>query len=693
VEERAVVHPSLLHDPGYFIAYRRGHGAEERLQFHAAVVYCLHLPRSIFDLTRPPTRLIAAGRRQEPAHRIGLLPYPDAFESPASADLAALYPALILAPDTLLDEARELALEANAPLGVLGFSSLNQESLDACWKQLTSLLFDPISAKDWMRPIDAPGPRLQEMGPRTPMRLAVQFVARQFGLLAAVEPGLADADEVGLLDRFMRIHRFIGGLAALEAQDDIKDFESDLDNAVDNQPLISPVPLVLASRGFRQRGAPWGEVGIKSVDPALAEPALQVMLTHRTLACKGVGLRIDDVGESLMQRLHQLEELCSETPYDLAKIWWSIETLGSAAAAVLGMHGSILARVLPTLTFFSDFPLGLARIEGTNVPLQFIIPVSYRPVAPLNAGLEAELALVPMAFLRPGFRVLLVECLDETDKLYPYAHACWTHLRRSVQDLPGLVFDVATAGSLKDLNSILKAEPADVLVISAHGGRTPDGAFAGIWLGDELWIGSGLVNVPKLVVLSACEVAPRSSEVVSIADLLLYQGVYAVVATLIPVDFNRNANFLLRFFQVIYHSILGNEPCTTLLEAWREALCSNVLSEVLHSSSSLFFWGQIEWDRMIDRYLEMRANGDIRASHMYEDVERFLRLYTAERGVFELYKEALAPRQYFPESMFYMMMGRPERIILRDEDGEKFRNASAEFDMLGNRKKPNARPE
>jgi hypothetical protein len=246
---------------------------------------------------------------------------------------------------------------------------------------------------------------------------------------------------------------------------------------------------------------------------------------------------------------------------------------------------------------------------------------------------------------------------------------------------------------LEELNSILAAKPADVLIISAHGGRTPDGAFAGVWLGDKLWIGGGLVNAPKLVILSACEVAPKSSEIVSIADLLLYQGVYAVVATLVPVDFNRNANFLLRFFQVIYHSILGNEPCTTLLEAWREALCSNVLSEVLHGSSRLFRWGQLEWDRMIDRYLEIRAKGDIRRSHMYEDVERFLRLYAAERGVLDLYEEALAPRQYFPETMFYMMMGKPERIILRDEGGEKFRNTSSEFDMLGNSKQPDARPD
>ncbi len=159
-----------------------------------------------------------------------------------------------------------------------------------------------------------------------------------------------------------------------------------------------------------------------------------------------------------------------------------------------------------------------------------------------------------------------------------------------------------------------------------------------------------------------------------------------MIGSLVPIDFGRNANFLLRLFQTIYHSIRGNEPFTTLAEAWPATLCGTVLSDVLYSSGKLFRWAQLEWDRMIDRYVELQASSHIRRSHIYEDVERFLRDYTDERGVSDLYREALSSRKYFPETTFYILMGAPERLVLRDDVGEDFRRQSSEFDMLGNRK-------
>ncbi len=284
------------------------------MAFHAAVVYCMHLPRSYFDLVTPPARLLLRTRHLEPAHRIAFLPYPDAFVSDAPG---LIYPTLILAPDDLLAEITKFAGEADAPIAAARFSSLNQESLVGHWKEIADLLSaqDLARWKGLFQPIVSPPPTLETMGPLAPMRLAVKFLARQFAWFGdEIIVGLDESDEEGLLDRFVHLHQLIEAQATVEERGELPEAEDFMEILRKHQ-VLPPLPLVLGSRTLRQQEAPWAQLGIRAVDPAFAEPIYEVMLSHRTLACKGFGLRLDDIPASLLQRLRQLEELCSARPH------------------------------------------------------------------------------------------------------------------------------------------------------------------------------------------------------------------------------------------------------------------------------------------------------------------------------------------------------------------------------------------
>jgi hypothetical protein len=675
----------LTHDPGYFLIVRRNQTPNERVLFLRALTYCLHLPRFVFDLRSQPAQAILASLHFEPAHRVAFLRYPEVLAAEYRGQLRAKFPTLLFAPDDLLGEVQQLAQDVGAPLGAISITQLSSESLRRHWKEIGQLAADSNAGQKpvWFNPLNAPPPALEDLTALEPMKLAIKFLARRIHAERAVGD-LAGASEEDLLDWFLYLHRLLQALAAIEKDGDGGDFAATMDRHMRQPPRLPPVPLVLGSRSPPRKPFLWADIGIKTIDPALDEPLYLAMLTHRTLASNGIGLRAADVPESLTQRLRQLEDLCAQPSRDIPKIWWTVDMLGREAAKVLGAMTSTIARFQPSVVLFAEFPFGLTLVDDASAPMHFVSPVTYRPVTPLAAAAEYEFKLVPLVFLRTGFRVLLVECLDPNEPMYVAARAAWENLRRSMQGLPGLEFELAAAGSIRDLNAHLIKSTPDILIVSGHGGRDQNGQVAGVRVGSDLWAGERIEFAPKVVILSACAVTPRSSETLNIADLLLFQGVVTVIGTLVPIDFALNANFLLRFFQCIHQAIIGNERFRSLDQAWCAALCGSAINDVIQNSEKLFSWAMLEWDRMMDDYIEQLNSGHIRPAHIYLDAERFVREYAAKRHVLEMFEEDLKPRSYFPETIFYMLIGHAQRIILQDDFAEAVRRKSANFDMLGN---------
>lgn len=57
--------------------------------------------------------------------------------------------------------------------------------------------------------------------------------------------------------------------------------------------------------------------------------------------------------------------------------------------------------------------------------------------------------------------------------------------------------------------------------------------MAGIMVGEEFWMASEDINVPPIVILSACHSSPRGMGAVNIADMFIRNGAISVLGTFI----------------------------------------------------------------------------------------------------------------------------------------------------------------
>jgi hypothetical protein len=139
---------------------------------------------------------------------------------------------------------------------------------------------------------------------------------------------------------------------------------------------------------------------------------------------------------------------------------------------------------------------------------------------------------------------------------------------------------------------------------------------------------------------------------------------------------------MVRLFSVMAKAITGELQLRTLRDAWLATHASNIAADILHASPVLHTWSVLEWDWLTDRTIEWENTGRISNRHLYRDTEKLLAECAAQRGLGAEFDEMMKTA-YLPESLFYMLCGRPERIILRDDRSAAFRQQSGEFSLLG----------
>ncbi|MFI1386712.1 CHAT domain-containing protein, partial [Embleya sp. NPDC020886] len=206
-----------------------------------------------------------------------------------------------------------------------------------------------------------------------------------------------------------------------------------------------------------------------------------------------------------------------------------------------------------------------------------------------------------------------------------------------------------------------------ILVVSAHGALR--GNVAGLVLGErEFCIELGLDNPPPVVILSACHVAPRGAGAVSITDLLIREGVRAVLGTQVSVDVLRNATLMGRFFINIAAVLSEPDEHPTLLDVWHKVQASNAVTDILHAGSpSLGAWVHSLTPSGVDvlsEFMLNRSKGRLRLPHIYEDTERVLSEIADDQGQGDRVRNWFRRPGYVPESLFYFFAGKPDRIFL-----------------------------
>jgi hypothetical protein len=412
--------------------------------------------------------------------------------------------------------------------------------------------------------------------------------------------------------------------------------------------------------------------GTKGRSPNLSDVenesrAFDFLVTHCAVAKSGLGYNLGQVAASAFEALSTLENMWSATArLRPRKVWSCLRDISEACAPLFTSDALDLISHASRVTLFSHFPLGLAVPPGHSAPMCASTSIAYRPILPLTRAFQFELSRPYSTYLGPTPNVAVVECILPGDPIWDLSQSAWRFMRNSLEALPGASFRQFDVQDLSSLHAALeRAASADILVLSAHGVYSPSRNVSGIAVGSQVVIDLDVARLPPLVFLSSCQVSPRGRASVNIADLLFRSHTQAVIAPLIPISVTHNAMLMARF--CAYLSEWGQPAASgedrSVADVWHHVLASNAVNDVLSASKWLTTWAAST--DVVSEFMLQRSPGRIRLTHLYDDTVKVLTEMAAERGVDARLSQTLRTSGFVPESLFYLMLGRPEKLMVR----------------------------
>ena len=640
--------------------------------------YCLHLPNSFFQLTDLSCSFLKNIQGFALGHQFFFAPV-QIFD-PEYGLPPGVTPVLALCPDDLLAEVSSKARDLGFLLPAASFSELSDSSLRAHWRTMH----------------DAVGSDVPYLGHELALtrRLDLSATSLPARWLRRQVRHDSTEDENGqpgeMIDRAQLAQAFLAAFAKFEREGSAPTSESQLQKALANEYARLRVPVTIGLPGIataysrktypaavRRRIRPisatdeqdtWSPDMANRSDSLVERSTIELLTAHHAIARTGTGLMLESVPSAAYIVLAELERHFTGTPNG-PTVTRLLSRMNKAAAPIWTEPLIEAIAGAGTLHVFSNFPIGLLTYPGDTSPLVTRLPIAYQPLNPLSRIMQSELTYTLPISLSEGYRVLVAECISADDPVGVISRIAWDHAREFVTSggYP-ITFDVVECSSIAELNEALDTEPA-VLVISAHGTFRPRSNLAGLLIGNEICLGPELGDLPPVVILSACHVAPRGVGPVNIADLLLRQGALAVLGTQVPVNVTHNALLMARLFLYLAETLARRESFSTLLDAWHFIQMSNPINDVLNGSKALYDWGltQVADERtVLAEFMGVRSTGQLRRGHLYRDTERVLGEIADDQSIGDKVRNWFRQPGYVPETLFYAMTGKPELVYLRD---------------------------
>ncbi|MFE8604947.1 CHAT domain-containing protein [Archangium violaceum] len=635
-----------------------------------AIDYCLQLPRTLTDTVEASLSSLYKSRDLDLPHDILVAPASLFRNELIPEGLLTGRPTLILCSRQSAPLGLALVERTRAPLGMALFDELCDKLRVRHWSILSQL---PAKSKD-----GTPYARLVTSPPELPAEMAAQNIL----------PSLFDAHRMKIADQVpmdelrnmrgahgFRLHlrSFMYSFAELEL---LGLSEGEIRNSIEGKlkearrDIVLPVAIGLPGVPRKYQKAAYG----KKFKPAdsdleLERGVIRQCVTHRALATGGIGIMTQDVPEDVFQALAAVEKHVISAPRtNPAAVWRLLGHISRRLHEVIGVEGLEMLQRANRVQAFSNFPIGLMRLPEHSAPLLCVTPVSIRPVLPLTRALQMEMPRRPYTYWKSQLRVLIAECLEPEDKIRGLSEVGWQQVKEGIERVPGAVCVIQEFKDPQSLARELEENEYDALIISAHGVYDPGRSAAGLKFSTGMSVGLELGKVPPLVILSACHSSPRGVAAVNIGDLLLRQGALAVLGTLVPIDVRKNALLMVRLFTYVAESIKGVEKYRTIEDVWCHVVASNAFNEIMDATERLrdvLTSGTYE-DSVLVEFMMRRSRGRLRRSHVYEDTEAVLLEIARERGFERILAPVIESKSYFPESLFYTMIGRPDRIVISD---------------------------
>jgi hypothetical protein len=642
---------------------------DEVLPALVGIWYAMHLPKNRFETLDIPLAGVHDQVNGVPprSHSIALVPDTLLDKTDLMRRLVTPYePALIIAAADRIEVAERVSSELNFTVPPARFDQLDQSSLFTHWERLASRW-----SRDWPQGavLDPAVPRWSWPISQDGSLLSLQRLSRLMGAPLDTLPEYKNPYESAAHVRYRRVH--LDALVQLEEEGiGPADAVEVLPTAVREMSNSTRTRLTVSLPGTAPRYIRLSTGGGSASNATFNDDYPQVrtlLVTHSAVGDDSMGIVLEDVlTPQTFQALADLERHWGERPRPPA-VRRILNRLNDASSGLWSEPFVAAVRSASSIDAFTNFPIGLLTLPGDSSPLSARLPISYKTVNPLTRALQFELNPQVPHDLSKGARVLVAECIPDSDPVGQLSRMGWKLVAKEMSatgaGVDVVIVETLTRDALRA--TVAEVEP-DILVLSAHGFSAPESNLAGVVIGDEHSLGDDLGDMPPLVILSACHTSPRGGGAVNVGDLLLRAGALAVLSTLVPVDVRHNSQIVSRFFRYLALAMKDRSPgaVTSVLEVWHQVQGLNAVIDLTYGNPRLQHWAFSRTGGVspIERF--MTGDHGMRRAHLYADAEARLIEIASRTGEDQRVREWLRTPGYLPESLMYTMLGSPRLLTV-----------------------------
>jgi hypothetical protein len=326
----------------------------------------------------------------------------------------------------------------------------------------------------------------------------------------------------------------------------------------------------------------------KELELALALSRLQEMeteylsniLTLMSLAERLPAIRVPQLASSFFGFLRETRRRYEEENF--AALNRSITNFGEDLAKAIpsDLLGTLANPKTKAVRLVSDLPLEWTLVD--NIPLMFRCSVSRVPITPADFLLSHYMLSMNDIDLDESSarRVLVVNCLSDSDPLYQYPQLLSRMLNRCTYP-----HQYAEAKDLIAYRKALNESKPFILVHFGHGGYDRSRDMGHVQIGTErtnVWEFQPGV-IPPIVLLGACDTAAIAETHNTPANAFLGLGARSVLGTFLPVEADRTIELYLRILTNLWASIQGKDAMETWGEVVWKTLVLNRHFDFLHT--------------------------------------------------------------------------------------------------------------
>jgi len=623
---------------------------KEMLEILPGLEYILHLPKSIFDLAQADA--VAVEAHQESAHLI--IPVPDTAVSQQLLAGATL----IICQDECEEKISELMENNPSTLGINTITELNTILLMKHWKKLKEYV-----SKEWAQEFPILSTNLNRLELLSSDKL--HYLSSLYYLLQHNNleyfRGFIKGNENFNQYCYSILHHGTMNNTLLEVEGNDVEYNRKIydDFFARERPKVV---ISLARKSHIQKNLLKGNKEI----PEYEKRVIKILTAHRGISKNAIVINKEFTNYKAYDKVRALETHCKTSEKDSKYIWRALKEIGEEISMLFTENELAIIERASEISVFSDFPIGLGVINNNNSPLALRKPISYRPLTPLTRALTLEFTEHLQYFMHTKIRVVILECLSTTDKLKRVSLEFWKKMKEIISAMTDLfTFEIKEIDSMSmfyfELGNI---GIGDILIISAHGIIKNNASALVIGNKEELLYPNKHLRVPQLIILSACNTSPRGDGVISVADSFLSCGARTVLGALVPINAEKNMKLLARLFINMSESE-NKRDYKSLNDIWSYVIATHAIEEILASSPKLKNWAY-SGDMFSSPIMEFKMNPplNLRISNIYEDSVRNMRIIAKKYGKEELFDSVINSQGYYPESLFYQLIGYPENIII-----------------------------